>query len=420
MITTKRVMVDEGSLMLAQQYSLDRVRLNLRNIPGIPNASYLTSDTRVFVFEKLVRLVIDADLDLKNDVARVLDLAAMAWVCPEEAVRVWGATPVGYRIEACEKDRGWQIRHDAFSGVVPLTFLSMTEAQTALSKMLMGSTVGDGGNMVCTGQPLILAQDAMPDLGTMPNLPLPGLKATVQHGWLKHAAWLAGHSLIDRSVYDQTCEAERQWREVIGQLDAFVNANHSDLLAIISKQRLIFEGDLPYPLDSDDEAEAQEMAELYPELVGTSTAWLWHKASDFSSAQGWRSLIKMRDDRFISFLLGMVAVPCCSHYAAEQVGISVAYFLLQGDDLDGAGKRAKELYNYSSNLSARSMYIQRAMQHIKHDAERKSRCEAIRVSRPVREVGQQIHTLNDYLAEGRKYSVARVVVGSESLAAKTG
>lgn len=413
MSSNKIYFADEYSMLVADQNAKDRVRHALRGIQGIPNAAYLVSETRVFVFEKLVKLVVDARLDTQRDVIAILDLSPLAWVCPDEAVRQWAVQPVGYRLDVIGMDKGWQIRHEAFGAIIPCSFLTKDAALTALSKILMGQVVGEGGNLDYFGQALLVHQDVMPLMGQMPQLPLPGVTASHRSQSLRKDSWLPGHSLIDQATFDEACCLETEWREQIGQFEAYVQANFVQLQAVVASLSLAVAHDMPYPLDSDELVQATALEGLYPELQSLSPAWIWHMFGDFCMINGYRNIVVMRDDEFISFMLGKLGVKDCGQYAASEIGLSIAYFLLLGIDFESACIQAQAIHAFSVTLSTRTMYIQRVMQHLAKEEDRELRRRAMQAGRPIHEIGKEIRTFHDFLSFGRKYN-ARTVVGQDS------
>jgi len=402
MSSSKVVIVDEYSLLLAEQNQKDRVRHVLRATAGIPNAAYLVSKTRVFVFEKLVKLVMDSGLDPAKETIGVLNLVPLAWVCPEEAVRQWAVQPVGYRLETIGQSKAWQIRHEAFGAIIPQSYLSIHSARTAMAQVLMGEAVSEGGNLDYAGQPLLMQPAQLPLLTEKPDLHLPATTGTPAHKASRRDKWSPGHSLIDQATFDETQALDISWRQQMGQFEEFVQANYVRLQGIVSTLSLHVDRDMPHPLDADEVKEAQTLVGMYPELKGLSPSWLWHKFGDFCETIGFRSMVLIHDDRFIAYLLGRIGAPECGQYAAEEVGLSVAYYLLQGCDLAKACQQAKVIHDYSVALSARTMYIQRVMAHLVHEQDRELRRKAIQAGRPIHEIGKEIYTLHDLLSVGRK------------------
>ena len=79
----------------------ETLKEELRKVSGVPNATYLVNDGKVFVFDKLVHPVKERQKDQPDlplaDLAR--SLIAEATVSAKDAVEAWGIVPVPYETE---------------------------------------------------------------------------------------------------------------------------------------------------------------------------------------------------------------------------------------------------------------------------------------------------------------------------------
>lgn len=404
--TSRTVVIDEYSNLMAAQFQEGLLCQALRAIEGIPNADYVVSETRVFVFKKLVKLVKDAGLDASKDQAVIVNLSAQAWVCPDEAVRVWGVLPAGYELQELDSQRGWQIFHEPFQAIVPRSFPTKQAAMGGIAQILMGQAVGEGGNLCCLGQPLTAQRSALPELPQMPELPQLEITPTSRSRILSEDGWLPGHAMIERSTFEECLRIEEQWGDHLGKIDAYVQKHLEDLKGLISNQPALAHPPFPYMLDPDECDEARELEALYPELSNTPSAWLWHHYGDFCQTLGFRRVVVMRDDRFLLFALSKVEDSSCGHYAAEEIGNSIAYFMLKGLPPKLAGTQARTMRAFSIALKDRAQYIQRALRYLAAERDRFLSSQAMGLGRPVLKAGGPITTLQDYLHNGRKYKVS--------------
>ena len=409
-ISNRTVIFDEYGDYMAAQFQEGYLSQALRAIEGIPNADYVVSETRVFAFKKLVKLVKDAGLDASNDQAGILDLSAQAWVCPDEAVRVWGVIPAGYEIQELDSNRGWRIFHEPFQAIVPCSFPTKHAATGAIAKILMGRAVGEGGNLCCLGQPLTASRSGLPELPQMPELPQIEIAATTKSRVLSEDGWMPGHAMIERSTFEECLRTEEQWVNHLGKIDAYVQKHLEDLKGLMSNQPALAHPPFPYMLDPDECDEAKELGALYPELSSTPPSWIWHHFGDFCQTLGFRRLVVMRDDRFLLFALGKLEDKSCGDYVAEEIGSSIAYFILNGVSPELAGTQARAMRAFSAALKDRAQYIQRALRYLASERDRSLSSQAMGLGRPVLKAGKPITTMQDYLRNGRKYNVGMVAV----------
>lgn len=409
-ISSRTVIFDEYGHFMAAQFQEGYLSQALRAIEGIPNADYVVSGTRVFVFKKLVKLVKDAGLDASKDQPGIVDLSAQAWVCPDEAVRVWGVLPAGYEIQELDSQKGWQIFHEPFQAIVPCSFPTKHAAMGAIAQILMGRAVGEGGNLCCLGQPLTASRSVLPELPQMPELPQIEITATSRSRVLSDDGWLPGHAMIERSTYEECLRAEEQWGNHLGKIDAYVQKHLEELKGLISNQPALTHPPFPYMLDPDECDEAKELEALYPELSKTPSSWIWHHFGDFCQTLGFRRVVVMRDDRFLLFALGKLEDKSCGDYVAEEIGSSIAYFILNGAPPELASTQARAMRAFSAALKDRAQYIHRPMRYLEAERNRSLSSQAMDLGRPVLKAGKPITTLQDYLHNGRKYSVRTVAV----------
>lgn len=109
-----QIVTDELHLMFNDLGIKDNLRKILRAIDGIPSVQYLVKDGKVFVFEKLVSLMVS---EKSTEPQKALELLAQAYITPMQAVTDWKIVP--YPFEAIGNGNYWVLHHTKFDAVIP-------------------------------------------------------------------------------------------------------------------------------------------------------------------------------------------------------------------------------------------------------------------------------------------------------------
>lgn len=390
MTATRHLMVDEywnmTSAVQAEKLSKER----LARLPGVPGFSFLAAAHGVFVFDKLARLVSESgvDLDAPASVPKVEGLIPLAWVCPEEAVCVWGVRPDGYVAKPMSGNTGWQITHETLGASVPTTFENAVVAHLALSKILLGEIIEGVGEFTCLGQPLKGLGHTLDELPSMPLTDLPG-KPSSSLGWLAHCQWMPGHSLIEKDFFGRLLHATDTWGRRFGQLEEFVRDRMAAVSEFLKSVRIPRIEDQSWSLDQDEQDDAQAHLAYYPE-VQTSLEIFWGLYDDYAHAQGFRRAIPYRCEGFLLYVLAHLGNPDTAPHDLQTKGTVIAFNLLNGLGLDEALAEANIVMRYHANLRAQCLYVDRVMSYLARTEKRKAEGQSFLKDVPVVSAGGKI------------------------------
>lgn len=377
----------------------DTLRRELREVPGIPNASYLVSEGKVFVFEKLLQLVElneqSTFIDGKLQSDAVLPLLNSSWVSPLEAVTAWNITPVPYKVA------DGQITHEPFNANIPSRQTVMETAQ-ALALLLVGDIVEGDGDFTFKGQPMTLiegievtALPPRPDL-TSPFDPDP---SAVNYRRLTPHGYVAGFEPVSPALYEQAVEAEKTWTHDTAQAKAAAYKGTQALWAQIKTIPLGALNDTRDQMPDDDLENLQALVSLYPELELLTPETLYDLFSTFQRdcyyMNGWTA---DRDDGFLFFLLGRLTSPKAEGYKAREMGEIAAFLLLRGEDWQVAEECTIAWGLYDAALTSLTHRVAKAMQFL----ERTNAATDLR--------GGEITTMLDTFNHGRKWRVDPIIV----------
>lgn len=378
----------------------DSLKEDLRKIDGVPNATYLVKDRRVFVFDKLVQLVgehrkLQPGLPLA-DLAR--GLIAEATVSAKEAVETWGVVPEPYEL-AEHPASGLMIRHRPFNARLPGTFQSKDGAQDAFASLLLGGIQSGNGDFAYRGQPMTLCDPL--DTALLPPRPV------IQHveepeslGYtaLGHVAYESGFEPVSEALFDDAKEREAAWKNDSTRAARYAQDRAADIWARAATLQL---ETLDDPTDEVPEYGQEDFAELrplYPELPmlsdGSLYAWFDVYQSECCYINGWTA---SRDDDFLFYLLGKVAGRQHEQDTAKEVGQWAAYALLRGDLLPDALAFGRAAALYDSAISRLARRIADAMRFVAED----KKASDLR--------GHSITTLMDGFRSARKFCVTPFV-----------
>lgn len=373
----------------------DSLKEGLRNIDGIPNASYLVKDGQVFVFDKLVQLVaehrtLQPELPI-GDLA--LSLITKATVSAKDAVETWGVVPEPYELVA-HPASGFMIRHRPFNAFLPGAFQSKDCAQDAFANLLLGGIQPGSGDFAYRDQPMTLCDPI--DTALLPPRPViqcveeeaDGLCYTA----LGNVTYEPGFDPVSKSLFDDVKEREAEWKNDSNRAARYAQEHVADIWVRAETLQLETLNDPAHEVPEYGQEDFAELRQLYPELSmlsdGTLYAWFDEYQSVCCYVNGWTA---NRDNGFLFYLLGNVAI-CQHEQDTEKVGKWVAYALLRGDALDDALAfgRAADLYD-----SAISRLAQRIADAIRFLVENKKATGLH---------GRTITTMTDMFRMSRSYN----------------
>lgn len=362
------VFLDEMGYYFGRQD--DSLKEELRKIEGVPNATYVVKDGRVFVFEKLVQLVnkhreAQPDLPLA-DLAR--GLIEEATVSAKDAVETWGIVPEPYELVE-HSTSGLMIRHRPLNARLPGTFQSEVDVKRAFANLLLGGIQSGNGDFAYRDQPMTL-RDPL-DAALLP--PRPAIQCVNEPENLGYTAlgsvtYEPGFEPVSEALFDDVKEREAAWKNDSTRAARFTQANAAIIWAAASTLRLESLND---PTDEVPEYAQEDFAELrplYPELSmlsdGSLYAWFDVYQSECCYINGWTA---NRDDDFLFYLLGNVAGRQHEQETAKEVGQWAAYALLRGDALDDALAFGQAAALYDIAISRLARRIADAMRFVAED-----------------------------------------------------
>lgn len=397
----KVVILDEFSSYFGNPS--DSLRRELRDVQGVPNAKYLVDGNRVFVFEKLVELaeVNQAALRSTDKLVpeAVLSLMSDAWVTAAEAVRDWGIIPTPYKLAE------GRLLHEPFNALVPAEFDSKDELDTALATLLVGGIVhSNGGDFEFNGQPLLLREDL--DIAGLPQPPdlnstLESVPDSYTFQMLKGAEYIAGFAPLTPLLFTEACEADRSWSVESGNAKRVAFQHVAAIwprLQAISLESLNEDKEGLLELDEEDEKNAEQLADLYPELRQLSRGSLYSQFSEYQSeCRFMNSFDPHRDDCFIFYLLGRLIAPDAQGDRGYDMGQIAAFGMLRGDSWEAAAILARKWDLYGTALYSLTDRIVKALRFLIWD----NATSELR--------GGDIVTMVDTFAMARKYKVGTIM-----------
>lgn len=350
------VLIDEAALVLGAL--ADPMKERVRAVEAVPNAHYQVRGDRVFVFDKLVRLVQALGLtpDEPDFQVLVTQLVLDATERPEEAVGRWKIIPAPYEIEQLGRGRV-AIRHKPFNSRVPGVYDSEADAQPALAKLLVGAVVGGEGQFVYRGQPMTL-RDPLDIRGFTMKAPEPNVKgvssgegAPTFRAGLYRADWRPGFEPVSEELYLEARAVSGQWARACEGMERWVARAVDDVWLKAAELPL---GALNDPRDivpDGESGQVQALRDLYPELLLLSDATLWSAYDNFQ-LECWHmnSWEARRDDDLIYYLAGQLVDANLRGYGAIPVGTWALYQWMQGGDFTAAKEFAREVH-FNSDLA---------------------------------------------------------------------
>ncbi|MGF6440352.1 hypothetical protein [Paraburkholderia youngii] len=393
---------DEAGYLLHHMSAGDQFKERLREISGIPNASYEVRGERVFVFEKLLRNVqalrmAADDVDLPDIALRLVDGATVA---PLEAVDRWKIMPVPYEIE--ERRRGVvTIRHRPFNARIPGVFNDRVDAQPALVQLLMGEVVPGAGEFNYEGQPMTLCDPLSVDAFTMaPPVQLPGAAAERPWvgNWVEPAVpnWLDGFPPLPEERFIELSHACRAWDAACDVMDQRVVTEARTIWARAGELGLSALNDPDDVVDDGHGEKIKGLRECYPELsMLTDGSLYWQYYMYMPGDADFWDLRRTND--FIAYLAGSLIDDSLDEEGTTSLGKWFLYQLLSGSPVAEAKRFALEVESNRRTANRISRRMSEAMRFLRGVTQG-----------PLR--GAKVSTLADLYRLGRKKNSVPVMV----------
>lgn len=395
----KHLFLDEANYYLR---NLDEnLKEELRQIDGVPNATYAVQNGQVFVFNKLLKLVNEARA-LRPDAPLAdlaLDLLPDATVSAKEAVEIWHVDiePFDWVVNPAG---GKMIRHRAFNARLPGSFEHESEAHQAFATLLLGGVLPGSGDFTYRGQAMTLCEPL--DTSLLPPRPcfdrLPRAESDLAAEETP-VAYQHGFEPISEALFNDVIKREAEWRKDTRRAERYAHDRAADIwsrAASLGLERLnVAEATVPDYAELD----CAELRLLYPELAMLSDGTLYELFDVYQNEccyiSGWTAY---RDDNFLFYVIGRLATSREERDNAETVGRWACFALLVGDSLDAAMAFARSASAYDRAISSLAERTKGAMRFLASDKfwiERR---------------GRAITTLGDRFRMGRKYRSASTQV----------
>lgn len=390
--TTSHLFFDEAAYFLVKPN--DDLRETLREVDGVPNASYQVRGDRVFVFEKLLRLVDAVGMKRENPEFSgiVRHLVDDACVTSREAVEQWRLIPEPYELEPLPG--GYlAIRHKPFNARVPGVFATTEATWPVLTRLLMGEVVPGEGQFEFNAQPLTLIEPLSLDGLTM-AAPVVERAVVANSMWmnLERVEWRAGFAPVPQSLFLKAKETEVAWNHARASMEETAGERVADIWTQAHKlefERLNGPGDTAM---EDEREQVEGLRECYPELSMLSDATLWSMYDTFQlecwQMGSWDDPV--RDEQFVFFLIGCLGGSADLRYSASDRGRWVAYYLMHASPLDHALDLVRQVVVNIGLVNTVARRIADAMKFVEQDAHATDRR------------GPKVSTFGDMFRIGRK------------------
>jgi hypothetical protein len=345
----------------------DSLKEDLREIDGVPNATYQVKDGQVFVFDKLVQLV-QQNRSLKSE----MPLAELArGLIPEatisalDAIQTWGVIPEPFELVE-NPSSGLMIRHRPFNARLPGVFQSKEDAQEVLANLLLGNIQPGNGDFSYRGQRMTLCDPL--DATLLPPRPLISRAGELKcpgYSALKTVSYASGFEPVSEVFFDGMKERHSAWADDIAWVGQHARAYAADVWKRTTTLRLETLSDTREEVPEHGQQEFAELRVLYPELSmlsdGSLYAWFDAYQIECCYLNGWTA---ERDDAFLFYLLGKVVGRENERDAAKDVGQWTAYALLRGDSLDAAFAFGRSALAYDIAISVMARRIADAVKFL--------------------------------------------------------
>lgn len=375
----------------------ERLKEYIRNIEGVPNATYQVSGNQVFVFDKLVNLLNkqrDSQPDLALDVLAP-QMVPQAMMSAIDAVTMWRIVPEPYQV-AETIDGAFKIYHRPFNANLPGSYQTREELNVSLASILTGAILPGDGDISYRGQPMQLCEPLdIQSLPVRPEIHFEPVEPSV-FTWLRGVTFESGFMPVNEGQFNDIKRREIEWGSDNSQIEKFAQEYATELWTRAGSLKLdtldIPAGDVP-EYEQDD---LNELRLLYPELTMFSDVVLyyWFELYQMERNTLYNSWYVVRDDNFLFFLLGKVATHQLGFYNTTSAGVWVSYSFMRGDTLEDALKLGRQVALYDRAITSLTARTADAIHFLSRDKQLPHL------------QGPAIKTISDFLAIARKYNGA--------------
>jgi len=358
---TKRTMIFVDELSSAFTPKHEPLKEQIRAAEGVPNATYLVKDGKVFVFEKLVDLVLKS-LEEGSQIQEqelATQLFPEAFVTASEAVNKWNIVPVPY--ETVEAKPGvYKIIHRAFNSALPGTYHSQSEINSIYANILLGKAVLGTGDFKYHGQEMNLLDNY--NTSSLPSKPeVKEVEVNTEgytFNYLDNIEYENGFTPISKDLFEDIKQLESSWNKTSSGIQQYVSANLGELWKLVGKLDLKKLNDPKYEVLEDEEENSIQLIALYPELSMLTPGTLYELYDSYQLDLYMRSWEADRNEDFVLFVLGSL-----SNSNADS-GHWAAYSVLQGESLEGSIEFSDAAIQYTKAISKLASKTAVVMQYL--------------------------------------------------------
>ncbi|HCA5183305.1 TPA: hypothetical protein MW242_002937 [Acinetobacter baumannii] len=396
--TKKLVFMDEFH-MLDENESLKE---KIRDVEGVPNATYSVKDGKVFVFQKLFKMV-ENELKVGSSI-KVHELTSQlfpeALMTAFEAVKDWNIVPVPY--EAYESSPGvYKIRHSIFKATLPAEFKSKSEVDEIFAEILLGKKVLGSGDFNYRGQEMIL--DTNYSTSSLP--PLPELKledidnyeiyansVLYSFNYLDNIEFIEGFTPVSKKLFEELKQLESSWSKSNSIVLQHVSNKIADVWKLVGQLDLQSLNNTQSEVPENEAENSTKLVTLYPELsmLNASTLyWLFDGYQEDRYINSWEAY---REDDFIFYFLSALTK------TNSDLGHWAAYSLLKGDSRDHIIEFSRAAMQYTKSIGELAYQTSNVMHYLAEDKNNEE------------QHGPEIMTVMDTVRIGRKFGSAALKV----------
>lgn len=398
---SKLLFIDEAHELLGNPG--DFLKMALREIDGVPNATYLVNDGKVFVFDKLVRLVRDhmdsfAYQQNPSPLSEfATDFVSKSYVSAIEAIDRWGIVPEPYELVTNEVGET-TIFHKAFNARLPIICKEKRDAEKVLADILLDKIIPGDGDFIYNEQAMILTHSLF-------STPIPS-KPEIQsedvddnfyeYIPLNNVQFKPGFSPVTESLYNDVKERFIVWKKDLYNIGKYIYRNGSNIWGQIESFGLEVLNNEKYVVSDYDRDAIADLRKEFPELSMLTDGTLYELYDFYQISicytNGWEA---SRGNEFLFYLIGSSFNDSLTSEDKLFIGKCVSYAFLIGQSFSESCTFALASSQYNDTLNKLSHYIESAMTFLAEDKQDKTN------------QGRKVRTLFDLFSDGRKYFAKR-------------
>lgn len=340
-----QIVTDELHLMFNDLGIKDSLRKILRAIDGIPSVQYLVKDGKVFVFEKLVSLMVS---EKSTEPQKALELLAQAYITPMQAVTDWKIVP--YPFEVIGNGNYWVLHHTKFDAVIPKKFDTIGQVQEAMTELLLGRSITPDASELMEPNLFYFEKQIYKSIVSLADIPSDPLAewddmTTDSVEMLGVEQYIPGHPLLTEIVFTGIGEVSGKWQ---GKLDwMHCAAEHDDdaisSISFLSLERLSADYATTWVPEEDDKQVIAALRGHYPELSGISDAALYFLYDEFQMACNQVSGAEpIRDIDFLFYATGTALGVDDEGAAVRDAGKIAVYLLSENTPAEALAKKIQD------------------------------------------------------------------------------